>query len=104
MLDLKVVCETLIYSWCYHLTLLSIIIDFHLILKAYSTLDISVHLFEVQFAMKLTYRTLPFDDDELIRGADAEITKTGQNSSKTQWDDDCPWSEWYSSEDPVKGN
>ena len=43
---------------------------------AYSSLDISVHLFEVQFAMKLTYRTLPFDDDELIRGADAYPEKS----------------------------
>jgi Rab3 GTPase-activating protein catalytic subunit len=23
---------------------------------------------------------------------------------RKQWDDDCPWAEWYSAEDPVKGN
>ncbi|KAI4305343.1 hypothetical protein L6164_028714 [Bauhinia variegata] len=75
---------------------------------AYSTLDLSSNLFKIQFAMKLTYRTLPYDDDEDIKGTDAEITKAGEShfgetSSRTQWDDDCSWSEWYSAEDPVKG-
>lgn len=58
--------------------------------------------------MKLTYRTFPIDDDDDIQEADAEITESGGNSvsnthSRTQWDDDCPWSVWYSAEDPVKG-
>ncbi|XP_061349998.1 uncharacterized protein LOC133295216 [Gastrolobium bilobum] len=74
---------------------------------AYSTLDLSVHNFKVQFAMKLTYRTLPYDDD-YMKGFDIENTKSGENlndetSNGTQWDDDCSWSEWYSAEDPVKG-
>lgn len=51
--------------------------------------------------MKLTFRTIPYDDD-------AKITKSRENltdemSNGTQWDDDCSWSEWYSAEDPVKG-
>ncbi|KAK4606003.1 hypothetical protein RGQ29_000333 [Quercus rubra] len=75
---------------------------------AYSTLDISVHLFKVHFTMKLTYRTLSFDDDNDVQETDAEMTESEGNPasdihSKAQWDDDCPWSEWYSAEDPVKG-
>lgn len=67
-----------------------------------------MHLFKVHFRMKLTYRTIPYDDDDELQGADVEISKSGENPggdirNKTQWDDDCPWSEWYSSEDPVKG-
>ncbi|XP_027337979.1 rab3 GTPase-activating protein catalytic subunit [Abrus precatorius] len=72
---------------------------------AYSTLDLSVHNFKVRFAMKLTFRTLPYDDDYM---KDAKITQSGENlsgetSNGKQWDDDCFWSEWYSAEDPVKG-
>ncbi|XP_040991905.1 rab3 GTPase-activating protein catalytic subunit isoform X3 [Juglans microcarpa x Juglans regia] len=75
---------------------------------AYSTLDFSVHLFKVNFTMKLTYRTIPYDDDHDPQGTDAEITEPGGNPvsdthNKVQWDDDCPWSEWYSAEDPIKG-
>ncbi|XP_028768976.1 rab3 GTPase-activating protein catalytic subunit isoform X2 [Neltuma alba] len=75
---------------------------------AYSTLDLSIHVFKVQFAMKLTYRTIPYDDDDDIKGTDSGATEsgedaTGETSSRTQWDDDCPWSEWYSAEDPVRG-
>lgn len=83
---------------------------FHLMLKAYSTLDLSMHLFKVHFKMKLTFQTLPFDDDnDDVEGVDADIAQAGgypdaDTHHKTQWDDDCPWSEWYSAEDPVKGN
>ncbi|XP_062015317.1 uncharacterized protein LOC133731891 isoform X1 [Rosa rugosa] len=74
---------------------------------AYSTLDFSMHLFKVHFTMKLTYRSLPPDDDDVQR-ADADVTESGDDlggdmHNRTQWDDDCPWSEWYSAEDPVKG-
>lgn len=84
------------------------VINLHLILKAYSTLDLSVHNFKVRIAMKLTFRTLPFDED-YMKDFDSKINKseenlTGEASSGTQWDDDCSWSEWYSAEDPVKGN
>ncbi|KAK7301624.1 hypothetical protein RJT34_12493 [Clitoria ternatea] len=72
---------------------------------AYSTLDLSVHNFKVRFAMKLTFRTLPYDDDYM---KDAEITESGENftaekSNGKHWDEDCSWSEWYSAEDPIKG-
>ncbi|CAK9164168.1 unnamed protein product [Ilex paraguariensis] len=75
---------------------------------AFSTLDLSMHLFKVQFSMKLTYRTIPYDDDDEVEAADTETTESGGNPggdthNKMQWDDDCPWSEWYSAEDPVKG-
>ncbi|XP_027329176.1 rab3 GTPase-activating protein catalytic subunit-like isoform X3 [Abrus precatorius] len=74
---------------------------------AYSALDLPNHFFEVQLAMKLTYRTLPYDDDN-IKGIDAQNSKSGENltdetSNETWWDNDCPWSEWYSAKDPVKG-
>ena len=57
--------------------------------------------------MKLTFRILLSDDDD-IRRADADMSESAQENAvgthgKVQWDDDCPWSEWYSSEDPVKG-
>lgn len=85
-----------------------VLITFNLMLKAYSTLDLSVHDFKVRFAMKLTFRTLPYDDD-YMKGFGEKITKSGENltgemSNGKQWDDDCSWSEWYSAEDPVKGN
>lgn len=78
-----------------------------LFLKAYSSVDISMNLFKVNFTMKLTFRVLLSDDDNIPR-ADAEMTESEHESAvgtrgKVQWDDDCPWSEWYSSEDPVKG-
>ncbi|XP_021642328.2 uncharacterized protein LOC110636792 isoform X2 [Hevea brasiliensis] len=78
----------------------------------YSTLDYAMRLFKVQFTMKSTYRTIPNDDDDdndLQRPA-AEIEDYGRTrdgdtdaSNRSQWDDDCPWSEWYSAENPVKG-
>lgn len=75
---------------------------------AFSSMDLAMDIFKVHFTMKLTYRTLPYDDDVDIQGADVEITESGENPGgdthiKTQWDDDCPWSEWYSVEDPIKG-
>lgn len=77
-------------------------------LKAYSTLDFAVHLFKVHVMMKLTYHTLPYDDDNVddIQETFSGNTESGQDGDtrqKKQWDDDCPWSEWYSAEDPVKG-
>ncbi|KAL2333006.1 hypothetical protein Fmac_014219 [Flemingia macrophylla] len=68
---------------------------------AYSTLDLSVHNFKVRFAMKLTFGTLPYDEDAKITKSEENLT--GEESSGTQWDDDCSWSQWYSAEDPVKG-
>ncbi|XP_021716287.1 rab3 GTPase-activating protein catalytic subunit-like isoform X2 [Chenopodium quinoa] len=76
---------------------------------AFSTQDFT--MYKVQFTMKLTYRTLPCDDDDdddYMREAEAENAKSsagakGELVQRSQWDDDCPWSEWYSAEDPVKG-
>ncbi|KAK7290349.1 hypothetical protein RIF29_04695 [Crotalaria pallida] len=74
---------------------------------AYSALDLSTQLFKVQIAIKLTYRALPYDDNN-IEDVDAQNTKSGVNltaatSTGTLWDNDCPWSEWYSAEEHVKG-
>ncbi|PWA34295.1 hypothetical protein CTI12_AA620440 [Artemisia annua] len=74
---------------------------------AYSSSDLSTHFFRVHFTMKLTYKTLPCDDDVEVLNSESEITESGQDSggdtrNKLQWDDDCPWSEWYTAEDPVK--
>ncbi|XP_012462559.1 uncharacterized protein LOC105782397 isoform X1 [Gossypium raimondii] len=76
---------------------------------AYWTSDHLTHLFKVYLMMKLTYRTLPNDDEnDGIQDADAENAESekmpdGGNHNRKHWDDDCPWSEWYSAEDPVKG-
>jgi len=50
---------------------------------------------------------LPHDDYNM-KAIDAQNTNygenlTGETSNETLWDNDCPWSEWYSAEDPVKG-
>ncbi|XP_015579317.1 rab3 GTPase-activating protein catalytic subunit isoform X2 [Ricinus communis] len=78
---------------------------------AYTTLDYAMRLFKVHFTMKSTYRTILNDDDDSdIQSPAAEIEESRRNPSgdadtrnASQWDDDCPWSEWYSAEDPVKG-
>ncbi|PWA46096.1 hypothetical protein CTI12_AA512190 [Artemisia annua] len=74
---------------------------------AYSSSDLSTHFFRVHFTMKLTYKTLPCNDDVEVLNSESEITESGQDSggdtrNKLQWDDDCPWSEWYTAEDPLK--
>lgn len=87
-----------------------VILICYLFLKAYWTSDHLTHLFKVYLMMKLTYRTLPNDDEnDGIQHADAENAESetmpdGGNRNRKHWDDDCPWSEWYSAEDPVKGN
>lgn len=58
--------------------------------------------------MKLTYRT-PEHDYDHEETLDSEATESIPESEvasqpRKQWDDDCPWAEWYSAEDPVKGN
>ncbi|OUZ99155.1 Rab3 GTPase-activating protein catalytic subunit [Macleaya cordata] len=75
---------------------------------AFSSVDLSTSFLKVYFTMKLTYRTPPDDDDIDIQGSDADIAESGENPEsntriKIQWDDDCPWTEWYSAEDPIKG-
>ncbi|XP_065880724.1 uncharacterized protein [Euphorbia lathyris] len=78
---------------------------------AYTTLDHAMRLFEVHFTMKSTYRTAPSDDDDSdlqSRSTDTEESRRNSIADadtpiRSQWDDDCPWSEWYSAENPVKG-
>lgn len=59
--------------------------------------------------MRLTYRTLPYDDDDdYMHESEAENTESSVSAKqelhqRSQWDDDCPWSSWYLAEDPVKG-
>ncbi|XP_042446825.1 rab3 GTPase-activating protein catalytic subunit-like [Zingiber officinale] len=69
-------------------------------------MDFSASFFKVQFAMKLTYRTPPYESDDEIASIDPEDNESTKdtvilNHTKTQWDEDCPWTEWYSAEDPV---
>ncbi|XP_050220948.1 uncharacterized protein LOC126671238 isoform X2 [Mercurialis annua] len=77
---------------------------------AYSTLEYTARLFKVHFTMKSTYKTILSDDDDEIKSSAAETEESLRNHggdadtrNGSQWDDDCPWSEWYSAEDPVKG-
>lgn len=75
---------------------------------AYTTVDWSMNHFEVHFKMKLTYRTPIYDDEDEIHDPDADITGSSENPEgevhvKTQWDEDFPWSKWYTAEDPIKG-
>lgn len=76
-----------------------------------ASFDYPMNYFKVSFGMKLTYRTPPFDDDEedVLENVEAEVKESeevndGYDRIKVQWDDDCPWAEWYSAEDPIKGN
>ncbi|CAK7330473.1 unnamed protein product [Dovyalis caffra] len=82
-------------------------VSFVHILVAYSTLDFAMHLYKVHFIMTSTYRIIHHDDDDL-QSLGSEKEEYGENHgsethNKSQWDDDCPWSEWFSAEDPVKG-
>lgn len=60
--------------------------------------------------MRLTYETFAHDDDDddIVQGLDTEPPEIGRspgrdNHTRSHWDDDCPWNEWYSAEDPLKG-
>ncbi|KAJ4793115.1 Rab3 GTPase-activating protein catalytic subunit [Rhynchospora pubera] len=76
-----------------------------------STTDFSTNYFKVQFAMRLTYETPPYDYDqeeilesEIEDSVETETSETTTSSRiKKQWDDGCPWTEWYSAEDPIQG-
>lgn len=60
--------------------------------------------------MRLSYETplYDYDQEEILESEidDSVETETTTSSSRTkkQWDEDCPWTEWYSAEDPIKGN
>ncbi|KAK9127355.1 hypothetical protein Syun_016152 [Stephania yunnanensis] len=74
----------------------------------FSSVDFSTSLFKVYFTMRLTYQTPPYDDEDDAQESEPEVREAGGNPdaipyNKIQWDDDCPWAEWYSAEDPVRG-
>lgn len=57
--------------------------------------------------MKLSYKTPEYDHDNETLDSEATEPLTENEVAKHPrklWDDDCPWAEWYSAEDPVKGN
>uniref|UniRef100_A0A1D1YA05 Rab3 GTPase-activating protein catalytic subunit n=1 Tax=Anthurium amnicola TaxID=1678845 RepID=A0A1D1YA05_9ARAE len=77
---------------------------------AFSITDFSTTIFNVKFSMKLTYRTPPYDDDDeydiqavVPEVGESAVKTVGDTYIKTVWDDECPWSEWYSAEDPIEG-
>lgn len=78
---------------------------------ALSSIDFSTTYMKIHCTMKLTYRTPPYndgDDNDDIEDLETEGKESGADADvpnliKSQWDDDCPWAEWYSAEDPVKG-
>uniref|UniRef100_A0A1J3DV19 Rab3 GTPase-activating protein catalytic subunit n=1 Tax=Noccaea caerulescens TaxID=107243 RepID=A0A1J3DV19_NOCCA len=77
----------------------------------YSGVDFSMHNFRIHFMMRLTYQTFPYEEedeendmDELMGDKEDNAEHYGSESrNKVHWDDDCPWSEWYSAEDPLRG-
>lgn len=75
-------------------------------MKAFSVVDFSTSFFKVHFSMKLMYRTLPYDEEEDVQTGDSEVKDSSTSDDnvriKIQWDDDCPWTEWYSAEDPLR--
>ncbi|CAA6654711.1 unnamed protein product [Spirodela intermedia] len=63
---------------------------------------------KVKFLMRLTYITPPFDGEDDAQVREHEVSQSPgkkdiQTYIKTIWDDDYPWSNWYSAEDPLKG-
>ncbi|KAH7287922.1 hypothetical protein KP509_31G003200 [Ceratopteris richardii] len=64
---------------------------------------------KVSFSVRLTYHT-PMPGFEISSAEDA-LTPTakavegfdGDTSFKRQWDEECPWAEWYTVDDPIKG-
>lgn len=70
-----------------------------------------MHTFKVHFMMRLTYETFTSDEDDenndidefMGDKADTAEHHGSESRNKVHWDDDCPWSEWYSAEDPLRG-
>ncbi|CAH8386462.1 unnamed protein product [Eruca vesicaria subsp. sativa] len=77
----------------------------------YSGVDFSIHNFKVHCLMRLKYQTFTSDEedeesdmDEFMGDkADTAEHNGSESRNKVNWDDDCPWSEWYSAEDPLRG-
>ncbi|XP_051143274.1 uncharacterized protein LOC127259743 isoform X2 [Andrographis paniculata] len=72
----------------------------------YAAMDVSMHHYKVHFKMKITYITPRLDDEHDLQESDIDVSsgETFENYSngKMLWDNDCPWSEWYTAEDPIK--
>ncbi|XP_048628501.1 rab3 GTPase-activating protein catalytic subunit isoform X4 [Brassica napus] len=85
--------------------------DLKQILLVYSGVDFSMHNFKVHFMMRLKYQTFTSDEEDeesdmdeyMGDKADTEEHNGSESRNKVNWDDDCPWNEWYSAEDPLKG-
>ncbi|KAJ0261459.1 Rab3 GTPase-activating protein catalytic subunit [Hirschfeldia incana] len=77
----------------------------------YSGVDFSMHNIKVHCLMRLKYQTFTSDEedeesdmDEFMGDkADTAENNGSESRNKVNWDDDCPWSEWYSAEDPLRG-
>ncbi|KAG2333340.1 hypothetical protein Bca52824_004520 [Brassica carinata] len=74
----------------------------------YSGVDFSMHSFKVHCLMRLKYQTFTSDgesdmDEFMGDKADTAEHNGSESRNKVNWDDDCPWSEWYSAEDPLRG-
>lgn len=58
--------------------------------------------------MRLIYRTPMFGFDYQNRGgespaAEAKPDYDGEPQNEPAWDEDLPWGEWHSVDDPIKG-
>jgi Rab3 GTPase-activating protein catalytic subunit len=71
------------------------------VLKAFKTAgSLIVPSIDVDFTMRLTYRTPMPGSKHYV--TDNVSPDTG-NVQHGEWDDGCPWADWLSVEDPVKG-
>ena len=97
------------YSACHNCSEFVHVLTFvflFLTLKVLSTTDFPARV-KVHFSMKLSYRTPEYDHDNETLDSEATEPLTENevaNHPRKLWDDDCSWAEWYSAEDPVKGN
>ncbi|XP_018473051.2 uncharacterized protein LOC108844314 isoform X2 [Raphanus sativus] len=77
----------------------------------YSGVDFSMHNFKVHCLMRLKYQTVTSDEEDeesdtdefMDDKADTAEHNGSESRNKGNWDDDCPWSEWYSAKDPLRG-
>lgn len=76
---------------------------------AFASSDSFAPIVQVHYTMRLTYRThisgheLEHHEENESRSTESSVSMESDLFNNRQWDDDFPWSEWYSAEDPVKG-
>lgn len=76
---------------------------------AFASSDSFAPIIQVHYTMRLTYRThisgheLEHHEENESRSTETRVSMESDLFNNRQWDDDFPWSEWYSAEDPVKG-